>query len=254
MSRAERAPGTDWKVWQDAEVATQFLQERRSAILGARDQLTVLTQLLPLRPANPESAWILDMGCGDGILLETVLRCWPGACGVALDGSPTMLQHAENRLSALFPGAVAFVQADFSVPEWRAALPHDRYDVIVSGFAIHHSEDPIKRRIYADIFDLLAPGGAFIHCEHVASASSRGEQLFEYAYALNCWKQEQERGETISFEESLSQLLNRLDKSANRLTSVETQLEWLREIGYEDVDCYWKYYELAIFAGYKSEI
>jgi len=43
----------------------------------------------------------------------------------------------------------------------------------------------------------------------------------------------------------------RPDEAANILASVETQCEWLRELGFEDVDCYFKYFELAVFGGRK---
>ena len=43
--------------------------------------------------------------------------------------------------------------------------------------------------------------------------------------------------------------MNRPDKAANILLSVETQCDWLREIGYEEVDCYFRIYELAVFGG-----
>jgi len=33
---------------------------------------------------------------------------------------------------------------------------------------------------------------------------------------------------------------------SNRLLDMETQLRWLREIGYGDVDCLWKWRELAL--------
>jgi tRNA (cmo5U34)-methyltransferase len=40
---------------------------------------------------------------------------------------------------------------------------------------------------------------------------------------------------------------------SNKLASVEAQLEWLREIGFEDVDRYWKWLELAVFGGIKAK-
>jgi trans-aconitate methyltransferase len=244
-----RRPHSDWRVWQDADVVAKFAQDRRSGILGGAEQLEVMCQLLPSRTAGASPALVLDLGCGDGILLETVLQRWPGARGVALDGSPEMLQRATERLGSA-PG-MTFVQADFNAPDWQEKLPGAAFDAIVSGFAIHHSEDARKRALYAEIFAHLKPGGVFINVEHVASASPHGEELFERAYALNLVRSRRAQGEDTNFEEVCREIGNRLDKSANRLTSVESQLQWLREIGFADVDCYWKHYELAVLAGYR---
>jgi tRNA (cmo5U34)-methyltransferase len=242
---------TDWTVWQDEQIVAAFANDRRGGILGASQQLEVLQQLLPPEPVQANRPLrVLDLGCGDGILLETVLRHWPQAQGIALDGSEAMLERAKQKLTA-FGDAITFVLSDFNTPGWQQALPFTEFDAIVSGFAIHHSEDDRKRAHYAEIFDLLSSGGVFVNVEHVASATPLGEELFERAYALNILRQRQKRGEDITFEKVLDEIHNRLDKSANRLTPVETQLAWLRGIGYTDVDCYWKHYELAILAGYK---
>ena len=246
-------PQVDWRIWQDSGVALAFASEHRGAIMGAAEQLEVLRQLLPARKPDLEPTWALDLGCGDGILLETVLRHWTGAQGVALDGSPAMLEAAAERLAHFHPSAVTFIEADFNAPDWRSALPVSQFDAIVSGFAIHHSEDERKRALYAEIYHLLHPGGVFINIEHVASASPLGEELFDRAFASNLVLMRRERGVEAAFEEVLNEIDNRLDKAANRLTPVEAQLNWLREIGYADVDCYWKHYELAVLAGYKKQ-
>lgn len=246
----EANPQTAWSVWQDAGIAEKFVCDRRSGILGAQDQLMVMCQLVEARHPVPEPLAVLDLGCGDGVLLAAILAQWPQSGGVALDGSAAMLDRAHERLSQ-FAHRVRFVEVDFTAPRWTELLAGERFDAVVSGFAIHHSEDPIKRSIYAQVFELLAPGGVFVNIEHVSSPSVLGEQLFERAYAGSVAASRRRAGQETSVEAVYEELRARPDKAANRLTPVEAQLAWLRAIGFSDVDCYWKHYEMAVLAGYR---
>jgi SAM-dependent methyltransferase len=166
---------------------------------------------------------ILDLGTGDGRLLALLLIDRPGAEGVALDFSPTMLEAARQRFAG--DPRVRVVEHNLESP-----LPDlGRFDAIVSGFAIHHSHDARKKQIYAEIFNALNDGGVFCNLEHVASATPRLHQRFLEAL-----------GSTTADEDP-----------SNKLALVETQLAWLREIGFEEVDCTWKWMELALFGGTK---
>ena len=236
-----------WQIWQDPELVSRFTDRRRGGLLGGAVQTETLLRLLSV--VASESLTVLDLGCGDGVLLETVLEARPGARGIALDGSPAMLEKARMRLGE--NDNVMFIEADFNTPDWRAKLPYPTYDAVVSGFAIHHSEDKRKRALYEEIYGLLNPGGVFVNIEHVASASARGERFFEEAFAENVARFRQSRGEKVTTDQALAEMRTRPDKAANRLASVETHLAWLREIGFVDVDCYWKHFELALLAGYR---
>jgi ubiquinone/menaquinone biosynthesis C-methylase UbiE len=169
---------------------------------------------------------------------------------VALDGSAAMLERARRRFER--DSSISFIQADFNSPEWTGKLPQRPFDVIVSGFAIHHSEDEQKRSIYASVFDLLAPGGVFVNIEHVASATSLGEEVWDEAWVEHYINWRRAKREQVDFATALREHRTSDERAANRLAPVRQQLDWLRAIGFVDVDCYFKYLELAVLAGYRS--
>ena len=233
------------EVWKDREVAAAFLNERSLLIPDRERQLGVMLRVI--RGAGRTPKRVLDVGCGDGILLATILKAFPEACGVALDFSPLMLEQAQVRLGP-FGERARTVETDLGTPSWLGHVAGP-FDVVVSGFAIHHLPDVRKRALYEEIRDLLAQGGVFVNAEHVASAAPRIEEMFNDAMAEHLFERRRERGEQVTLAEVKRDLLERPDRAANILALVEDQCAWLRELGFRDVDCYWKYFELAIFGG-----
>lgn len=235
-------------VWQDAEVARRFLDERSLLIPHREEQLDLMLRMLRAAPARPGK--VLDLGCGGGVLLAAVLAAVPEAVGTGVDFSPAMIESAREKL-APFGERARVVAADLGDSGWRAAV-EPPYQAVVSGFAIHHLPDERKRALYAEIFAALAPGGAFVHAEHVASATPELEALFDDAMSEHLHRRRRERGEEVTLEEVRHAFLTRADRAANLLAPLETQLAWLREIGFVQVDCTWKWFELAIFGGQRA--
>jgi ubiquinone/menaquinone biosynthesis C-methylase UbiE len=227
--------------WQRADVAYRFLDERRATVPYAADQLTVMMQLVEHFLGAP--ARVLDLGCGDGLLARTVLARYPGASAVLVDHSPPMLDRARAAM-ADHRDRCAIVEGDLA--DSLSHYAEGPFDLVVSGFAIHHLEHGRKRSLYEEIYDILRPGGLFLHIEHVASATPGAEALFDKLYidSITAYTGKP-RGEVAAAYHS------RPDKADNKLERVERQLAWLEEIGFADVDCYFKWLELAVFAGAK---
>lgn len=232
-------------VWKNRDVAAAFLDERSLLIPDRQRQLEVLLRVLRAGPREPRR--VLDLGCGDAVLLATVLEAFPLTDGVALDFSPLMLERAAERLSRYGP-RVSLIEADLAEPTWRERVTGP-FDAIVSGFAIHHLTHERKQTLYRELYELLADGGVFVNSEHVASTSAWGEELFNDAMTDHLYARRRERGEDITREQVRTALLERPDRAANILELVEVQCAWLRAIGFREVDCFWKYFELAIFGG-----
>ncbi|MCA9263511.1 MAG: class I SAM-dependent methyltransferase [Planctomycetales bacterium] len=196
--------------------------EHALAYLAKADSIPHRTEgervLLSFVPTTAQR--ILDLGTGDGRLLGLLHAHCPDAHLVGLDFSPTMIDAANAR----FKGDS---RAEIRRHDLNDPLPAGRCDVVVSSFAIHHCPDLRKRSLYAEIYDRLEPGGLFCNLEHVSSATDALHTRF-----LDCM------GATPADEDP-----------SNILLDVHTQLQWLSEIGFADVDCYWKWLELALFGG-----
>jgi len=205
----------DINLWSSPEHALEYLR-RADSIPHRGEGESALLEFLPRDVKR-----VLDLGSGAGRLLALVKAARPEAEFVAVDFSPTMLdalreQFGKDKFVTIVPHDLAT-----SLPEL------EKFDAIISCFAIHHLVHERKRALYQEIFEMLMPGGVFCNLEHVAAATTRLHHQFLAKLDLT---PEQE-------------------DPSNKLLDLATQLTWLREIGFEDVDCQWKWRELALMTG-----
>ena len=235
--------------WQTKELTEAFLEGVRGAIPGADLQFAVIGKIAD-RWCNM-STRILDLGCGNGILGRFLLNRFPSASGLFVDFSDPMLDAARQSNESLPNAAVE--KADFGSPQWiEVAKGYGSFDIVVSGFAIHHQPDERKKALYSEIFDLLKASGVFLNLEHVASVTAAGEKLFDDFFVDHLHEFHREADPEVKREAIVGEYYNRPDKKENILASVEDQCQWLRQIGFIDVDCFFKVFELALFGGRKT--
>jgi ubiquinone/menaquinone biosynthesis C-methylase UbiE len=205
-------------LWDSAAHALEYLT-RADSIPHRTEGEAELLEWLPLGTLH-----VLDLGSGDGRLLGLVKLARPDSTSVALDFSDTMLERLGERFGR--DRTVRVLAHDLTQP-----LPDTlgSFDAVVSSFAIHHLPHPRKRALYEEVFRLLRPGGVFCNLEHVSSPTPELHEQF--LARLGVAAQDED--------------------PSNRLLDLETQLAWLREIGFAGVDCHWKWRELALMAGMK---
>ena len=206
-------------LWTSAEHAHAYLA-KADTIPHRTEGEAVLLEEVPKTVKR-----VLDLGTGDGRLLALLKIERPTVSSVAVDFSPTMLEAVKNRFQDDSTVQVIDHNLDENLPELGT------FDAVISSFAIHHLDHNRKRSLYVEIFNFLEPGGIFCNLEHVASPTVRLHEKFLGAIDV-----------------TPSQ-----DDPSNQLLDVETQLKWLRNTGFEDVDCYWKWLELALLIGFKPK-
>lgn len=212
--REEEKHAYNWK--SEDQVQNYLLRVKN---LPHREEIKKV--LLEQIPVNVKR--VLDLGTGDGRLLNLVKCKNPEVKGIGLDFSKPMLRLAKQRFSQ--DNKIKIKEHDLSLP-----LPElGSFDLIISGLAIHHLTHKRKKHLYQEVFKLLESKGMFFNLDHIASSTKELHYKF-----LSCVGMAPDT-----------------DDHGNLLLDVETQLRWLRETGFIDVDCYWKWLEVALLAGIK---
>jgi len=210
-------------LWTSAEHTRDYLGRADSIAHRTEGESTLLEFI------SADAHRILDLGTGDGRLLALVksalgTRENRGPLeGVAIDFSPAMLEAAGKRFAGDSSVTIVTHNLDHPLPTLG------KFDVVISSFAIHHLIHERKRLLYAEIHGVLNPGGVFCNLEHVASPTPRLHEEFLHGIGYT----------------------HETEDPSNKLLDMETQLQWLREIGFADADCVWKWRELALIVGRK---
>jgi tRNA (cmo5U34)-methyltransferase len=220
--------------------ATSVFEKQAATYLGPREKLIpqidrfygIVPEAVGLaHPADGEPPRILDLGAGTGMLSAVVAEAFPEARFTLFDFSPSMLEQAREILGE---------RAEVIAGDMYEGIPAGPWDAVISALAIHHMTDRGKRSVYEAVFRELRPGGVFVNAEHVLGETPA---LHEH-YAEWHRRQAYEKGLT---DGEWTDTVERMEH--DHLTPLSTQLGWLEEIGFTDVDCLLKDHGFAVFTG-----
>ncbi len=228
MQQTQQEPREDWsdEAWVDL-----WIQRQEARAPQRNRQFAMIRALVPAQPGD--AFRYINVGAGPGALDELLLARFPNVRATLQDGSPLMLRRARERLER-FGDRVEYVQADLATPAWREQI-RGSFDLAVSSIAIHNLGDGRRiRALYAEIAEVLSPGGFFMNLDYVRPASLRFRALMDRATA------DPESGFMMG--------------GGGGPATVEEQLIWLRDAGFAPVDCFWKEFRVALFGGFRANL
>lgn len=151
----------------------------------ARDR-DVAVQALLARSLPGGSARLLDLGCGDGSLIGTVLRRWPDVDATGVDLLPDRIDEARR----FVPDATFIVASADALPLETVA-----FDVVtaITLFSSIPSAD-MERSVATEIGRVLSPGGWLVwydlRYDNPSNAEVHGLSSRRLAALFPGWRQE----------------------------------------------------------------
>ena len=200
-------------------------------IPGYLEQHAIIYDLLP----EEERAYkVLDLGCGNGVLSEQVLKKYPHARIVGFDLTEEMLKAYKNKLSK-YSGSFELKKGDFKTESIGA-----NYDIILAGLSLHHLDLEQRRNFYKTIYSALNAGGMFISCDIIIDED---EDVRTQQYEL--WKRFiKSSGEDPEFWYS-----KHMQKDTP--VTLSDNFTWLKDAGFIKIGCHYRLFNFAVSSAMK---
>ncbi|HAK89989.1 MAG TPA: class I SAM-dependent methyltransferase [Nitrospiraceae bacterium] len=231
--------------WAKAGFSQQYIDKADIYIVERRRMLGLLVSFynhfLRGKPNH-----ILDLGCGDGILAHELLKVDDAISATLVDGSADMLRKARERLKD-FKNA-RFINASFQEIIKKDILQPD-FDFIVSSLAVHHLDMAGKISLFKSLYAHLRPGGFFLNVDVILAPAGSLEQWY-----LKLWQEwMDDRKAEFGISDSISDDIIRRykDNEDNKPDTLDDQLNALKNMGFHEVDCFYKYGIFSIYGGRK---
>jgi tRNA (cmo5U34)-methyltransferase len=246
MQTQDAAMGWDEQMSQTfADYGRYFVPERER-------QLQIIVDLVP---HLEQPFTIVELCCGEGLLAQALLKQRPACTVQGLDGSPEMLQRAQERLA---PYGERFQARLFDLAErsWRKAEPS--VHAVVSSLSIHHLDGPQKQILFCDVYHMLARGGVFVIADLVEPAHQQGRDVaaraWDAAVRERCLEMDGHLAAFTFFERERWNTYRYLDpEDIDKPSRLFDQLKWLEQAGLVNIDVHWMRAGHVILSGWKPD-
>ena len=234
--------------WNNEEFSKNYLEKADIYIVERRKMLSMISAFYMHFLKDRQMVYVLDLGCGDGVLTEELLKIDTSITATLVDGSHSMLKGAHERLRAY--QNVHFIEATFQ-EILHGNVELGIFDLCVSSLAIHHLNRENKALLFRYLFNHLKSGGFFLNLDVVLPPSE--EIGGWYCVLWKNWMQNMVDQFGVH-DEKPDDIINRYKDPAsmNNPDTLEAQLTALKEAGFRDVDCYYKNGIFTIFGGRKA--
>lgn len=238
--------------WNES-LSQEFIDYGRYFVPERERQIEIIVDLLPQLEVEDT---VIELCCGEGLLAEAILTRFPNVTVHGLDGSPEMLQAANQRLTSHND---RFQPRQFDLAEYTWRSDFGVVNAVVTSNAVHHLEGPEKAQLFRDIYQMLMPGGVFIIADIIDPVHPQSKNLAAEAYdeivrqrALTI------DGHTGAFDFFQCEgwnIFRYLDpEDIDKPSSLYDQLKWLEKTNFEEVDVFWLQAGHAIFGGWKPSL
>lgn len=230
--------------WAEKDFGQQYLETADIRIVERERLLAILKSFYRHFLGDKKPCRVLDLGCGDGVLTHELLGIDDSISAILVDGSADMLTKAKNRLTGF--KNIRFVKASF-----QELLHTDlqEFDFVVSALAIHHLTMSEKKSLFKYIYSHLDIGGYFVNTEVILPPTEALEEWYQ-----NLWREWIiEKQTALGIEDDYEGTIHSYKEKGHysKLDTLTDQLDALHEVGFKDVDCYYKYGIFAMYGGRK---
>ncbi len=252
MAETDSASMTIDTSWQQTWGSREFVE--RWATKGGwqapiREVQTAMVLRMMPHPIDA-AIRVLDIGAGYGALACALLNERPHASAVCLDVSEAMLTLGRER-NANLKDRISFIQGSLETPDWLRSV-EGSFDAVISARALHHfTENQRRRDIFKEVFSLLCQGGCFINADNVRAPTKTLTERYRRARDeyLDRFVRQSTGGKTTLAEVRAATPSSYHGPHNNGY--LEEELAWLKEAGFEDVDCFWKLTTTVVYGGFK---